>query len=132
MNYQMLQLPTFGGDLGYLVPIEKGEQFPFDVKRVFYVWGAPGELTRGKHAHRRVEQVAICLAGSCDFTLNDGHSVVTVHLNSPQLGVHIGTYIWGEFSNCSPDCILLVIASDYFDESEYIRDYDQFIKEVRA
>lgn len=130
MNYEYLTFPVHGGVGGKLVALEKGENFPFDIKRVYYVWGVGAQVVRGKHAHRQLEQVVICTSGSCDFILDDGHERITVRLDSPTRGLYIPPKIWGEFTNFSPDCVVMVLASDYYDEADYIRDYEQFRQEA--
>ena len=131
MMYKLLNFKSHGNDeLGRLVALQKGEDFPFEIKRVYYIWGTAHDLIRGKHAHRALQQVAVCISGSCDFILDDGHKRETVHLDNPAQGLFMPEYIWGEFTNFSPDCVVMVLASEYYDESEYIRDYDTFLKEI--
>jgi dTDP-4-dehydrorhamnose 3,5-epimerase-like enzyme len=113
-----------------LVALEKGADFPFDIKRVYYIWGTDKNVVRGKHAHRKLEQVIICTSGSCDFILDDGKKRETVHLDNPAVGLHIKSNIWREFTNFSPDCVVMVLASEHYDESDYIRNYEQFKQEV--
>jgi len=115
---------------GSLVALEKGEDFPFEIKRVYYVWGTQRDTTRGKHAHRALEQVVVCTSGSCDFILDDGMTRETVRLDSPTRGLYIKNTIWREFTNFSPDCVVMVLASEHYDESDYIRDYDEFLRYV--
>ena len=130
MIYDLLHFRVHGDHAGNLIALEKGADFPFDIKRVYYIWGTDKNVVRGKHAHRKLEQVIICTSGSCDFILDDGHNRETVHLDSPTQGLHIKANIWREFTNFSPDCVVLVLASEHYDESDYIRDYDQFKAEV--
>lgn len=130
MMYQMLDFPIHGNYQGKLVALEKGADFPFDIKRVYYIWDTAADVVRGKHAHRRLEQVIICLSGSCDFILDDGTERVTVHLDNPAQGLHIKHNIWRELTNFSPDCVVMVLASEHYDEADYIRDYEQFKEEV--
>ena len=128
--YNILKFHVHGDHSGSLVALEKGEDFPFEIKRVYYVWGTAADIVRGKHAHRKLEQVIICTSGSCDFILDNGRERVTVHLDSPAQGLHIKHNIWREFTHFSPDCVVMVLASEHYDESDYIRDYEQFLKEV--
>ena len=130
--YSLLRFTTHGDHNGKLVALEKGEDFPFDIKRVYYIWGTAAHAVRGKHAHRHLEQVIICTSGSCDFILDDGKTRTTVHLNDPAVGLHIRSNIWREFTNFSPDCVVMVLASEHYNEADYIRDYQQFLKEVKA
>ena len=130
MIYDLLHFPVRGDHTGNLVALEKGADFPFDIKRVYYIWGTDKDAVRGKHAHRKLEQVIVCTSGSCDFILDDGKERTIVHLDSPSQGLHIKANIWREFTNFSPDCVVMVLASEHYDESDYIRDYQTFLKET--
>nr|QGT50686.1 dTDP-6-deoxy-3,4-keto-hexulose isomerase [uncultured Elusimicrobia bacterium] len=130
MMYQLLDFPIHGNHQGKLVALEKGVDFPFDIKRVYYIWDTAAGVVRGKHAHRRLEQVIVCLAGSCDFILDDGKQRVTVHLDNPAQGLHIKHNIWREFTNFSQDCVVMVLASEHYDEADYVRDYQTFLQEA--
>lgn len=130
VKYDLINFKVRGDRTGNLVALEKGEDFPFDIKRVYYIWGTDKDAVRGKHAHRKLEQVIVCTSGSCDFILDDGHEKALVHLDKPSQGLHIKSNIWREFTNFSPDCVVMVLASEHYDESDYIRDYNQFLKEV--
>lgn len=131
MMYQLLNFPIHGNHQGKLVALEKGTDFPFDIKRVYYIWDTAADVVRGKHAHRRLEQVIICLSGSCDFILDDGKQRVTVHLDNPAQGLYIKHNIWREFTNFSPDCVVMVLASEHYDDADYVRDHQTFLQEVR-
>lgn len=130
VKYDLLNFKVRGDHTGNLVALEKGEDFPFDIKRVYYIWGTDRNVMRGKHAHRKLEQVIVCTSGSCDFILDDGKERTTVHLDSPAQGLHIKSNIWREFTNFSPDCVVMVLASEHYDESDYIRNYQTFLAEV--
>lgn len=130
VKYDLLNFPVHGDHTGSLVALEKGADFPFDIKRVYYIWGTDKNAVRGKHAHRKLEQVIVCTSGSCDFILDDGKYRTTVHLNNPAQGLHIKSNIWREFTNFSPDCVVMVLASEHYDESDYIRNYQTFLAEV--
>lgn len=130
VKHDLLNFPVHGDHTGSLVALEKGADFPFDIKRVYYIWGTDKDAVRGKHAHRKLEQVIVCTSGSCDFILDDGKERTTVHLNSPAQGLHIKSNIWREFTNFSPDCVVMVLASEHYDESDYIRDYQTFLQEI--
>ena len=131
MNYQLIKFPVHGDHTGSLVVLEKGEDFPFDIRRVYYIWGTDKDAVRGKHAHRKLEQVIVCTSGSCDFILDDGRERETIHLDNPTEGLHIKNNIWREFTNFSPDCVVMVLASEHYDESDYIRNYDDFLESVK-
>lgn len=129
MNYELLDFPIHGDERGKLIALEKGADFPFEIKRVYYIWGTQPNIIRGKHAHKNLEQVIVCVSGSCDFVLDNGQTKEMVHLDSPTKGLYIKHNIWREFSNFSNDCVLIVLASERYDESDYIRNYDEFLKE---
>lgn len=129
--YELLNFAVHGNYQGSLVALEKGAQFPFDIKRVYYIWGTQKDVVRGHHAHKKLEQVILCVSGSCDFILDNGHERTTVHMDNPAQGLYIKHNIWREFTHFSPDCVIVVLASEYYDESDYIRDYEQFLQEFR-
>ena len=128
--YQLINFTVRGDYEGNLVPIEGNQDIPFDIKRVYYIWGTDREAVRGHHAHRKLEQVIICVSGNCDFILDDGQTREKVHLFSPNQGLYLKHNVWREFTNFSKDCIIMVLASEHYDESDYIRNYDVFKKEV--
>ncbi len=129
--YQILDFNVLGDYQGNLIALEGGatESIPFDIKRVYYIWGTSKDVVRGKHAHRKLEQVIVCVSGSCDFILDNGKARVTVHLDSPAQGMYIKHNIWREFTNFSTDCVVMVLASEHYDETDYIRDYKTFLEE---
>jgi dTDP-4-dehydrorhamnose 3,5-epimerase-like enzyme len=113
---------------GTLTVIEKKDNLPFEVKRVYYICGAPQNLVRGRHAHRKLKRILFCPSGSCDFILDDGRERVTIKMRNRDHGLYIYGSLWLEFSNFSPDCVVICLASDEYDEVDYIRDYDQFLE----
>lgn len=131
MLYDLLNFTVRGNHSGNLVALEGGIDFPFDVKRVYYIWGTNKDVIRGKHSHKKLQQVIICVAGSCDFILDDGTDRTSIHLNNPSQGLYIKHNIWREFTNFSNDCVLMVLASEHYDESDYIRDYQIFLNETK-
>ncbi len=131
MLYNLLDFTVRGDHQGKLVVLEKNSGFPFDIKRVYYIWGTDKNVIRGKHAHKKLEQVIVCTSGSCDFILDDGNTRETVRLDNPSQGLYIKHNIWREFTNFSSDCVLMVLASEYYDESDYIRDYQMFLNETK-
>lgn len=130
LEYSLIDFKVRGDHNGSLVALEKGEDFPFEIKRVYYIWGTAKDAVRGRHSHRNLEQVIICTSGSCDFILDNGRERTTIHLNKPYQGLYIKHNIWREFTNFSPDCVVMVLASEHYDESDYIRDYTVFLNEV--
>ena len=128
--YNICNFSIKGNHDGCLVALEKGNELPFEVKRVYYVWGTSKDVVRGKHSHKKVEQMIICTSGSCDFILDDGNKRELIHLDNPSQGLYIKHNVWREFTNFSKDCVIMVLASEYYDETDYIRNYDDFLKEI--
>jgi dTDP-4-dehydrorhamnose 3,5-epimerase-like enzyme len=119
-----------GDDRGSLVAIEGKKSVPFDIKRVYYIYGTKEGVSRGFHAHHNLKQVAVCLVGSCRFVLDNGKKKEELILDSPVKGLLVDNFIWHEMHDLSFDCVLMVMASDYYDESDYIRDYKNFLKTI--
>ena len=117
---------------GNLTVVENGETLPFDVKRVYYLYDVPGGESRGGHAHKKLKQFVIALSGSFDVTLDDGKEKQTYHLNHPYQGLLIDTGIWRTLDDFSSGAVCLVLASEHFEEEDYIYDYDEFLKYVRC
>jgi hypothetical protein len=112
---------------GNLFIAESGRQVPFPIKRVYFINTlANPKATRGHHAHRRLEQVLFCINGSFVLHLDDGRAKQRVRLNDPAIGVRLGPMLWHTMTGFSYDCVILVLASDWFDEADYIRDYAAF------
>jgi len=117
-----------GDARGSLISLESQKNIPFEIKRVYYIFGTLPGVSRGFHAHKALEQIIVCISGSCRFVLDDGVKKEEVVLNSPEKSVLIKSMIWREMHDFSTDCIILVLASDYYDEGDYIRDYQDFIQ----
>lgn len=130
MNYKLIQMPVFGDERGKLVALEGNIDIPFAIQRVYYIYDTLPEQERGKHAHRSLEQIIVAIDGSCQFVLDDGHERQEIWLNRPDIGLYIGKNIWREMRHFSYGCKLMVLASQHYNESEYIRDYEEFLKEV--
>lgn len=129
---QLINFTIFGDDRGSLISLEQSQNIPFKVKRVYYIFDTKAGVARGFHAHKHLEQVVVCLKGSCQFILDNGEFKEKVILSSPQQGLHIGHNIWREMHDFSKDCILLVLANDHYYEADYIRDYSEFLKLVKS
>jgi dTDP-4-dehydrorhamnose 3,5-epimerase-like enzyme len=127
---KIISFPPLGDDRGSLVALEANKTVPFDVKRVYYIFGTLPGVSRGFHAHRNLQQVAVCVTGKCRMVLDDGRRREEVWLDSSTRGVLIGNLVWREMHDFSPDCVLLVLASDHYDETDYIREYSEFIKAI--
>ena len=132
MEVKMYQFPPHGDDRGQLIAIEEGKDLPFDVKRVYYIYDTLPGVRRGFHAHRCLEQILICVSGSCKIHLDNGFDTAEVLLDKPSEGLYIANDMWREMYDFSPDAVLLVLASEYYDEADYIRNYEDFIKLVRS
>ncbi len=128
---QLVNLDIKGDDRGSLISLESHKNIPFEIKRVYYIFGTVEGVSRGFHAHKELHQIAVCVKGSCRFILDDGIRREEVVLNSPQKSISIGPMIWREMHDFSEDCIVLVLASAHYDESDYIRDYVQFIQAIK-
>ena len=127
----MASFPMHGDDRGQLIAIEQQIDIPFEIKRVYYIFDTLSNVRRGFHAHKELQQVLICTSGECKILLDDGKEKMTVHLNSPSVGLYISGCIWREMYDFSPCAVLMVLASEHYDESDYIRKYDEFIKYVK-
>ena len=125
---QLLQFKDLGDQRGSLIAIEAGRNVPFEIKRIYYIYGTKPEAARGFHAHKALEQVAVCVSGSCRMSLDDGQNRVDVWLNSPSKGLLISGLVWREMHDFTADCVLLVLANEYYDEADYIREYDEFLR----
>ncbi|MEZ8302222.1 FdtA/QdtA family cupin domain-containing protein [Vibrio splendidus] len=125
-----IDFPKIGDDRGNLVALEGNKNIPFSIKRVYYLFDLQSDIPRGFHAHKELIQVAVCVNGRCDILMDDGKSKEIVTLDSPDKGLLIGAMQWHEMQNFSDDCVLLVLASDVYDEADYIRSYEQFQNEV--
>jgi len=129
---KIVSFPPLGDDRGSLVALEAHKTVPFDVKRVYYIFGTQAGVSRGFHAHRRLQQVAVCVTGKCRMVLEDGQHREEVWLDSPTKGLLIGDLVWREMHDFSPDCVLLVLASEHYDETDYIRSYDDFMQVLKS
>ena len=129
---KIVSFKSLGDERGSLVSLEGNKSVPFDIKRVYCIFGAKEGVSRGFHAHRNLKQVAVCVAGSCRFVLDNGKQREEVVLDKSTIGLLINDLTWREMYDFSPDCVLMVLASEYYDESDYIRDYDEFLEVVNA
>ena len=120
-----------GDERGSLVVIEGAESIPFEVKRLYYIFNTLEGVSRGFHAHRKLKQVLVAVSGSCEIVLDDGSKRESVMLDDPSMAIYIDTCIWRELHQFSPDCVLLCLASEHYDESDYIRDYEEFMEICR-
>ena len=132
MNLQekckIINFTDLGDERGKLVVIEGGLAIPFDIQRVFYIYGSDSTVIRGQHANRESEFVLINVAGTSKVRISDGNEELIIELNKPMMGVYIPKMIWKDMYDFSEDSVLLVLASTHYDGKEYIRDYDEYIK----
>lgn len=116
-----------GDERGQLVALEESKDIPFKIKRVYYMYDTKEGVHRGFHAHKALEQIMICIHGSCKVLLDNGTEKKRVYLEKPYEGLYISNDIWREMYDFSEDAVLMVLASDYYREEDYIRDYDEFL-----
>ena len=126
----VLHFSDLGDERGKLVVIEGGESIPFDIKRVFYIYGSDATVVRGQHANKESQFVLINVAGKSKVRITDGSEEVVIELDKPMMGVYIPPMLWKDMYDFSPDSVLLVLASTHYDGGEYIRDYDEYLKAV--
>jgi len=130
-NCKLIDLPVVHNPKGNLTFIEGEKHVPFDVKRVYYLYDVPGGAERGGHAHKELKQFIIAMSGSFDVVLDDGKEKKSFHLNRPYYGIYVCPMVWRELNNFSSGSVALVLASISYDEADYYREYDAFIREVK-
>lgn len=129
---KILDFVERGDERGNLVVIEgENQDIPFDIKRVFYIYGSDSTVVRGQHANRRTKFVLINVAGESKVKVDNGFETQIISLDKPRMGLFLDTMVWKDMYDFSPDSILLVLCSEHYDGSEYIRDYNAYIKEIR-
>ena len=126
---EKIKLKIHGDERGSLVALESNISVPFEIKRVYYIYGTQNNVSRGFHAHKELRQLAVCVSGSCRLLLDDGKSKKNIILNNPSEGLFIDNLIWREIHDFSSDCVLMILTNEYYDELDYIRDYEKF-KEI--
>lgn len=129
---KLINFETRGDERGSLIALEAYKRIPFDIKRVYYIFDTKHGVSRGFHAHKALKQVAVCVSGSCRMVLDNGQKKEEILLDSPNKGLLIEGLIWREMHDFSEGCVLLVLASEYYDEADYIRNYQEFLREVKA
>lgn len=131
MELTIYHFPPHGDDRGQLVAIEAMKDLPFSVKRVYYIYDTLPGVRRGFHAHKNLQQILICVSGSCKIHLDNGSETSEVLLDKPNEGLYIANDMWREMYDFTPGAVLLVLASEYYDEADYIRNYDDFIRMIK-
>ena len=130
--YEIINFNEYGDERGNLVVAEgDGMDVPFAIKRVFYMYGSDDEVIRGQHANRKTEFVLTNVSGTSKVKVDNGYETEIIELNKPRMGLYLKTMVWKDMYDFSPDSVLLVLASEHYDGEEYIRDYEEFIKEVK-
>lgn len=132
-QYQIINFNEFGDERGNLVVAEgSGVDVPFDIKRVFYMYGSDSDIVRGQHANRKTQFVLINVSGTSKVKVDNGRETEVVELNKPRMGLFIDVMVWKDMYDFSDDSVLLVLASEHYDGEEYIRDYNAFLEEVKG
>ena len=129
---KVLNFADLGDERGKLVVVEGEQHIPFAIQRVFYIYGSDSEVVRGQHANRESEFVLINVGGTSKVRIDNGHSEAIIELNKPMMGLYIPTMVWKDMYDFSEDSILLVLASTHYNGKEYIRDYEEYKKEMGA
>lgn len=127
---KMLDFPEMGDERGHLIIVEGGSDIPFDIKRIFYIYGSDPNVVRGQHANRKTEFVLINVSGTSKVRATDGKNEEVYALNRPHMGIYLPNMIWKDMYDFSKDSVLLVLASERYDGNEYIRDYHAYLKEL--
>ena len=130
MEYKIINLKKHGDNNGKLISFKKNVNIPFDIKRVFYIFDTKNDVLRGCHANRNSEFLLIALSGSCKIKIDNGAIIDYITLNNPHTGLYLNKMIWKEMYEFSHNAILLVLSNTYYDENEYIRDYNDYKKEM--
>ena len=130
-NCKLIDLPKISDPRGNLTFIEGNHHIPFDIKRVYYLYDVPGGAERGGHAHKQLQQLIISISGSFDVILDDGYEKRRFHMSRSYYGLYLGSMIWRELDNFSSASVCMVLASTVYEESDYYRDYQEFLEAVK-
>ena len=128
MDIKRFEFVSNGNEQGQLVALESNKNVPFEIKRVYYIVKTVDDVVRGKHAHRNLQQILICVNGSFKLKLDDGDESVVIEMNKHNEGIYVSNGMWREMYDFAPGTVLLVLASEYYDTNDYIRDYDEFLE----
>lgn len=129
---RIIDLPRVNDPRGNLTFIEGGRHVPFEIKRVYYLYDVPGGAERGGHAHRNLQEFIVAMSGSFDVILNDGGQQKRFHLNRSYFGLYICPMVWRELDNFSSGSVCMVLASNFYEEADYFRNYNEFLQALRA
>lgn len=127
MEAKLFNFPIMKDERGALIALEENDTIPFNIKRVYYIYDVKNELRRGYHAHKDLKQVLIAISGSCKILLDNGDQKQVFELDSPAQGLYVDKLIWREMYDFSNDCVLMVLASELYDEEDYLRNYEEFL-----
>ena len=130
-NCSLIKFKDITDKYGHLTPIEAKIDIPFEIKRIYYITRVEQGITRGFHSHRKLHQVLICLNGSIKIRVKNPNEEEIIELNDSSVGLYIGTYVWREMFDFTEGSVLLVLASEYYDEDDYIRNYDFYLEEAK-
>lgn len=128
---KFLEFPQNGDERGHLVVIEGNQNIPFDIKRVFYIYGSDRDVIRGRHANYNSEFVLINVSGTSKVKVDDGANQKIFHLDRPHVGIYLPKLVWKEMYDFSEDSVLLCLSSEHYDANEYIRDYDKYLTIIK-
>ncbi|MDN0082654.1 FdtA/QdtA family cupin domain-containing protein [Crenobacter sp. SG2305] len=131
MNIEIIPMQRLGDERGALIALEENKNVPFTVRRVYYLFDTQEGVRRGLHAHKQLRQLVIPVRGSCRFILDDGRERIELVLGDPGTGLLLESMIWREMCDFSHDCVLMVLADQLYDEQDYIRDYDEFLRQAK-
>lgn len=130
-DYKVIELNAMGDERGQLVAIENSNQIPFNMRRVFYVYGTSGDKARGCHANKNTKFVIISVVGSCVISVNNGKGKEDITLDSPTKGLYLNNMVWKEMHSFSDNSVLLVVCSELYDSDEYIYSLNEFLEQVK-
>lgn len=131
IDCRIIELPKISDPRGNLSFIEGNNHIPFEIKRVYYLYDIPGGETRGGHAHKNLQQLIISMSGSFDVVIDDGFEKKVISLNRSYQGLYLPSMMWRDLVNFSSGAVCMVLASDYYDETDYYRNYDEFLTNVK-
>lgn len=132
-QYKIIEFVDLGDERGNLVVIEgEGMDIPFDIKRVFYIYGSDSDVVRGQHANRETEFLLVNVGGISKVKIDNGQESKVIELNKPRMGLYLSAMLWKDMYDFSEDSVLLVLASRHYDANEYIRDYEEYLTEVKV
>jgi dTDP-4-dehydrorhamnose 3,5-epimerase-like enzyme len=129
---RLIDLPKISDPRGNLTFIEGSRHIPFDIRRVYYLYDVPGGAERGAHGHRKLQQFIVAMSGSFDVILDDGYDKKLIHMNRSYYGLYVAPLMWRDITNVSSGAVLMVLASELYDEADYFRDYHKFLEAVRS